>query len=137
MTTNIDLQLLDRCMKNSPNTVWYLMALRSFKVQFNRVSSTLSNTSLETKATRYINMFRLTARNIVPRRIAVTQYRAGPVQMRGMADKRVEQAAQAAGEAKNSIPEVRSWSTVQERLTCAENKLHAEPLGRLICRCNR
>lgn len=52
MTTNIDLQLLDRFMKNSPNTVRYLMALRSFEVQFNRVSSTLSNTSLATKPTR-------------------------------------------------------------------------------------
>ncbi|KAI7784643.1 hypothetical protein LA080_009580 [Diaporthe eres] len=50
-------------------------------------------------------MFRPTARNIIPRRVAVTQYRAVPVQMRGMADKRVENAAQAAGEAKNSSPE--------------------------------
>lgn len=82
-------------------------------------------------------MFRLTVRNIVPRRISITQYRAGPVQMRGMADKRVEQAAQAAGEAKNSSPEVHFWPIVQKNLTCAENKTHAEPLGRLICRCNR
>lgn len=52
-------------------------------------------------------MFRPTARKIIPRRVAVTQYRAVPVQMRGMADKRVENAAQAAGEAKNSSPEVR------------------------------
>lgn len=68
---------------------------------------TLSNTLVETKLTRHINMFRLTARNIVPRRIAVTQRGAVPVQMRGMADKRVENASQAAGEAKNSSPEVR------------------------------
>lgn len=82
-------------------------------------------------------MFRLAARNIIPTRIAVTQCRAVPMQMRGMADKRVENASQAAGEAKNSSPEVRLGPDAREKLTCAENKTHAEPLGHLIRRRNR
>lgn len=58
------------------------------------------------------------------------------MQMRGMADKRVEHASQAAGEAKNSSPEVRLWSDAPEKLTCAEDNIHVEPLCRLIRRCN-
>ncbi|KKY31437.1 hypothetical protein UCDDA912_g08628 [Diaporthe ampelina] len=47
-------------------------------------------------------MFRLTARNTVPRRVAAFRYSAGASQARGMADQRVEDASQAAGEAKKS-----------------------------------
>lgn len=82
-------------------------------------------------------MFRLTARNMIPTRIAVIQCRAVPMQMRGMADKRVEHASQAAGEAKNSSPEVRLGPDAPGKLTCAENKTYAEPLCHLIRRRNR
>ena len=66
-------------------------------------------------------MFRLTARNTVPRRVAAFRYSAGASQARGMADQRVEDASQAAGEAKkSSSPEVSFWPTVQEKLISAE-----------------
>lgn len=48
------------------------------------------------------------------------------MQMRGMADKRVENASQAAGEAKNSSPEVRLGSDAPE-MTCAKNKTRRTP----------
>lgn len=55
-----------------------------------------------------------------------------------MADKRIEDASQAAGEAKkSSSPEVSLWPTVREKLISAEIKKHTEPLGRLIRRRNR
>ncbi|POS69023.1 hypothetical protein DHEL01_v212583 [Diaporthe helianthi] len=49
-------------------------------------------------------MFRQTARNIIPRCIAVTDYGVGRTGLRGMATKGVEDAAQAVGEVKNSSP---------------------------------
>lgn len=83
-------------------------------------------------------MFRQTARNIMSRRIVVTQCGAGPVQLRGMANKRVEDASQAAGEAKNSSPKVGSWHAVQEKLKFAEtSKNHIGPTGCLTRRSDR
>lgn len=55
-----------------------------------------------------LNMLRQVARNVLSRRIGATECLFGRVQMRGMAQKRVENASQAAGEAKDSSPEVRS-----------------------------
>ncbi|KAL1859711.1 hypothetical protein Daus18300_009430 [Diaporthe australafricana] len=44
-----------------------------------------------------------------------------------MADKRVEDAAQAAGEVKNSSPEVYFWSMYQKNPTCTEIKNAQNP----------